>query len=127
MFLRVLVVIFAALLLNSSPAGSGYCALDHPCPAEYRKVTCLSAPEREDDTLWWIVTPVLMAISFLLGNIIRWSNRPPPGDVEKAVGKAFIKREAEADVHGSLTDLNRPLRAAYDGVKEELTKLGLWP
>jgi hypothetical protein len=77
--------------------------------------------------LWWIVTPVLMAISFLLGNIIRWSNKPPPGDVERAIGRAFTRREVEAAIHGSLSDLNRPLRAAYDGVRDELTRLGVWP
>jgi hypothetical protein len=126
MVLRSVVVILAVLLLNSSQAGAGYCSLDHRYSAEYRNVICAPARDQEDDTAWWI-TPILMAISFLLGILTRFSNKPPPGDVERAVGRAFTKRETEADVHGSLSDLNRPLRAAYDGVKDELKKLGVWP
>lgn len=52
---------------------------------------------------------------------------PDKKAIKKAVEGVFIKRQDEADTHGRLPRLSKPLQKALDGVEAELKKFGLWP
>lgn len=100
-----------------TPAVAGYCDPAYPTEVTHERGDSGSAGIA-------LLFAVSLTIAFLIGQA---SARPNKEEIKKGIGKVFTNRTTEADVHGRLPRLSKPLQAMYKAVVAELTKHGVWP